>query len=89
MTRAEVLAKISTDLAWRGTQDPERKLGHVVLTRCEAEALLDPIDERALLSEIFRLVTLLNDAMPEGERAPPPQSTGEINDQACQLRDDA
>jgi hypothetical protein len=72
-----VLAKISTDLAWRGPNGSSAR--YVVLERDAAEALLDPIDERALLSEIFRLVGLLNDAMPECERAPPPQSTGEEN----------
>jgi hypothetical protein len=56
-----VLAKISTDLAWRGPNGSSAR--YVVLERDAAEALLDPIDERALLSEIFRLVGLLNDAV--------------------------
>jgi hypothetical protein len=80
MTRTEVLAKISTDLGWHGPNGSV--LRYVVLERDAAEALLDPIDERALLSEIFRLVGLLNDAMPEDERAPPPQTNVTIEDSA-------
>jgi hypothetical protein len=81
MTRTEVLAKISTDLAWRGPSGSQ--LRYVVLERDDAAALLDPTDERALLSEIFRLVGLLNNAMPEGKRAPPPQTNVTIEDSAA------
>ena len=41
---AAIVKKIRDDLAWRGTQDPKRKLGNIVLSHQQATALLAYID---------------------------------------------
>jgi hypothetical protein len=41
ITIADVLKKIDDDLAWRGIEDYDRKLGHVVLEREQAQYLRD------------------------------------------------
>lgn len=41
ITIAQVLKHIDDQLAWRGTQDYDRKQGHVVLERDEAQYLRD------------------------------------------------
>lgn len=41
ITIAQVLKKIDDDLAWHGTEDYDRKLGHVVLEREQAQYLRD------------------------------------------------
>jgi hypothetical protein len=58
VTRAEAQAKIRADLDWRGPND--KAMRHVVLTREQAEALLDPVDPLAVIDEIMRLATLPN-----------------------------
>lgn len=50
MTRIEVLRKIRADLAWRGPGD--KAAGHVVLTRAEAELLLNETEADAILQAI-------------------------------------
>jgi hypothetical protein len=41
ITIAMVLKKIDDDLAWRGIEDHDRKMGHVVLEREQAQYLRD------------------------------------------------
>jgi hypothetical protein len=57
-------------------------LRYVVLERDDAALLLGPTDHAEILDEILRLSKLLNAAMPEGERAPPPQTNVAIEDSA-------
>lgn len=78
VTRTEVLAKISTDLAWRGPNGSV--LRYLVLERDDAAALLGPTDRAEILDEMLRLCEALQAAMPEGERAPPPPTNVTFED---------